>query len=782
MLDLDHYERSIAKELRDLDQWVCWKNEVRDGKSTKVPYIPGPPPHERAKTNDPNTWADFHTAFGYASDPRNGFAGMGFVFSKDDPYVGIDFDGCFDAGGVLANWATKWVLRVAKRTYAETSPSGLGLKFWVRGKLPGTGGKRTIPGNDHTGIEIYDRGRFFATTGDVFNTPGPIEDYQAFIDELYAWVKEKPARKATQTPSPPTATIPFPTGDVEARARAYLATVDSAISGQGGHDATIRAACVLVRFGIDNPDAVFRILKEDYNPRCQPPWSDYELHHKADSAVASESRRDLRDATPPPRSNGQPSATGQQQSAPQATKQGSNSTVNMVDAKLANKARTDMGNGERMAHRYGHKIRCCHPWQKWLLWDGKRWAIDDTGAIHRVAKNVVRKMYGEAKSLADDDKRKQLVHHALTCEGRAARNNMIDAASTEPDIPVLPKALDRDPWLFNCKNGTIDLRTGNLRPHSQDDMITRLCPVAFDEAATCPTWEATLKLFFADDQKLIAYWQRLCGYCLTGVIRDHVMPIAYGTGSNGKSTILGALMDVMGPDYSMKAPRNMLMAKQGETHPTDQADLFGKRLVVAIETESGRRLDEVLIKELTGGDPIRARRMREDFWQFDPTHTLIMATNHRPVVKGTDHGIWRRLKLVPFTVTMPDDKADKAVPEKLKTEAPGILAWCVRGCLAWQQIGLSEPDSVTMSTAEYRGEQDVIGSFLAEHTLQEKQLRARCGEVYTAYKEWAEKTGERTLSLTAFGTTMKERGFETHVSGGKWYLGIGLQKQGHSTK
>jgi putative DNA primase/helicase len=759
---------AVPRELRDLDQWVLWKTARRDGKATKVP-CQATAGAMNASSSDPTTWSDFDAAVDFASDPRNGAAGIGFVFSKDDGYVGVDFDGCLEAGGI-ADWAAPWIKQLASGFYAEVSPSGNGLKFWLKGKLPGTGGKRKIEGRDHTGIEVYDKGRFFAVTGNAFGGPcREIRDHQPFIDRLYAWVKERPARLSPPSPAPAPATIPFPAGDLEVRARAYLATVEPAVSGQGGHDATMRAACVLVRFGIDSPDAVFRILRQDYNPRCQPPWSDHELHHKAESAVANETRRDLRDAQPP-----------KQTTAPQGAaqpKQGSSSTVNMVDAKLANKSRTDMGNGERMAHRYAHKIRYCHPWQKWLLWDGKRWKVDKTGAIHRVAKNVVRKMYGEAKTLADDDKRKQLVHHALACEARAARNNMIDAAATEPGIPVLPEDLDSDPWAFNVQNGTIDLRTGDLQIHRQDDMITQLCPVEFDPGATCPTWLATLDLFFAGDRKLIAYWQRLCGYALAGVIRDHILPIAYGVGSNGKSTILGALMDVMGPDYAMKAPRNLLMAKQQETHPTDQADLFGKRLVVAIETESGRRIDEVLIKELTGGDRIRARRMREDFWEFSPTHTLMMATNHRPVVKGTDHGIWRRLKLIPFTVTMPDDKADKAVPEKLKAEAPGILAWMVRGCLAWQQIGLEEPDSVKLSTAEYRSEQDVVGSFLAERTLVDSTLSAKCGEVYAAYKEWAESSGERVITMTQFGLTMRERGFASVKNGSKFYQGLGLRQK-----
>jgi putative DNA primase/helicase len=524
---------------------------------------------------------------------------------------------------------------------------------------------------------------------------------------------------------------------------------------------------VLVRFGIDSPDAVFRILREDYNPRCQPPWSDYELHHKAESAVANETRRDLRDA--------QPKDQVQAPAASAGLKQGSSSTVNLLDSSLAKKARTDMGNAERLAARYARKLRYCHVWGKWLSWTGEHWAIDKSGVANRAAKNTVRRMYREAETVDDDDKRKQLVMWALASESRKARNAMIDMAASEPGIPVQPEDLDSDPWAFNCTNGTINLRTGTLRPHHQDDMITRLCPVAFDPHAQCPTWLATLDLFFASDQRLIAYWQRLCGYALVGVIRDHILPIAYGVGSNGKSTILGALMDVMGTDYAMKAPPALLMAKAHEAHPTERADLFGKRLVVAIETESGRRIDEVLIKELTGGDRIRARRMREDFWEFSPTHTLMMATNHRPVVRGTDHGIWRRLKLIPFTVTMPDEKADKAVPEKLKAEAPGILAWCVRGCLAWQEIGLNEPDSVKLSTAEYRSEQDVIGAFLEERTLADPAVRARCGEVYAAYKDWAEKAGEKPLSLKAFGLTMKERGFNTIASNGKWYLGIGLR-------
>ena len=225
----------------------------------------------------------------------------------------------------------------------------------------------------------------------------------------------------------------------------------------------------------------------------------------------------------------------------------------------------------------------------------------------------------------------------------------------------------------------------------------------------------------------------------------------------------------------LKAAPDLFMAKKGESHPTDRADLFRKHLVVAIETEQGRRLNEVLVKEMTGGDRIRARRMREDFWEFSPTHTVLMATNHKPAVTGTDHGIWRRLKLIPFSVVMDSSKDDKAMPEKLRAEFPGILAWCVRGCLAWQKDGLQEPESVTQATKNYRSEQDVLGGFLAEHTIQDVAVRVRCGVLYGRYKSWAESGKETVLTLTGFGLAMQERGFTTKESHGKWYLGIALR-------
>ena len=296
----------------------------------------------------------------------------------------------------------------------------------------------------------------------------------------------------------------------------------------------------------------------------------------------------------------------------------------------------------------------------------------------------------------------------------------------------------------------------------------------------CGPWAAlgdqTLNLFLGGNAELIGYLQRICGYALVGLVRDNILPIAHGDGNNGKSTILETLLAVFGPDYSWKCSPDLLMAKNHDVHPTVVADLFHKRLVIAIETAQGRSLNESLVKDLTGGDSIWARRMREDGWDFAPTHTLIMATNHVPVIRGTDEGIWRRLKLLPFNVSVKGAQDDQTMREKLSLEHAGILAWCVRGCLEWQANGLGEPPVVKQETSGYRSEQDVIGNFLEAYTVQGPEYRIRCNELYDKYKQTALTSGGVALmSFIAFGKAMKKREIETQRSNGMWYIGVALR-------
>jgi putative DNA primase/helicase len=437
---------------------------------------------------------------------------------------------------------------------------------------------------------------------------------------------------------------------------------------------------------------------------------------------------------------------------------------------------TDYGNAERLVSQHGADLRYCHPWKKWLVWDGCRWTIDNRGESKRRAKKTARAILIEAANEPDGDRRKQLFGHALATEKRKNLDAMLDVAESEPGIPIVPEDMIGSPWLFNCLNGTIDLRTGELRPHDRADHITQLCSVAFDPNATCPLWYSTINMFLRENVDIIKYIQMISGYAMTGIIRDQILPIAWGRGANGKSTIFDALVYTFGSDYAMNAPPDLLMAKQHEGHPTERADLFGKRLVVAMETEGGKRLNEARVKQLTSIAGIRARRMREDAWEFSPTHKLIMGTNHKPVIRGTDYAIWRRLKLVEFAVQIDESKADKRMGEKLRGERAGILAWCVRGCLDWQRSGLVEPAEVVEATAAYRAEQDVLGAFFDECTVQGGQFRVRADDLYTRFKEWAGTRNEAVMSQTDFGRAMTDRGMEKKKSGGNWYLGLALKK------
>jgi putative DNA primase/helicase len=335
-------------------------------------------------------------------------------------------------------------------------------------------------------------------------------------------------------------------------------------------------------------------------------------------------------------------------------------------------------------------------------------------------------------------------------------------------------------------NGTVDLRTGRLREHRRGDLLTKLCPTAFEPDADCPLFRRTVEGIFEGDRELIGYVQRFAGYSLTGDVREHVVPIAHGAGGNGKTLLFSALLDTIGPDYSGTVTPELLMETTGDQHPTITADLFGKRLMVAAETGEGRRLNEGRIKALTGGDLVKTRRMREDYWQFTPTHKLILFTNYKPEVRGTDHGIWRRLALWPFRVRFwdPDKgetgpaelRADKSLQERLRAERQGILAWLVAGCLRWQHDGLKMPDTVRVATAEYRDAQDVLAAFLADCCLTGgPDYRCRATPLYAAYCAWAKSAGERELSQRRFGIAITERGYERFTNDGTWYRGVSLR-------
>jgi P4 family phage/plasmid primase-like protien len=424
---------------------------------------------------------------------------------------------------------------------------------------------------------------------------------------------------------------------------------------------------------------------------------------------------------------------------------------------------TDSGNAERLADRHGANLRYCYPWGKWLGYDSTRWSLDDRGAVVMLAKDTARAIFEEAKEAPDDETAKRLGKWATSSLSESKLRSMISLAQSEPGIPVLPEEMDAAEDLLNVLNGTIDLRTGELREHRREDLITKLAPVEYDPDAEAPAWAAALERVLPSEE-VRRFFKKVCGYALTGDVSEQMLPVLYGTGANGKSTVLNALLAVLG-DYGMQAAPDLLVAKKG-SHPTELADLFGMRFVASIEVEDGSRLAESLVKQLTGGDRIKARRMRQDFWEFEPTHKVFMACNHKPQVRGTDNAIWRRIRLVPFTETIPPAEQDKHLPAKLREERAGILAWAVEGCLEWRREGLQAPDEVRQATGAYRAEMDVLGAFLRECCILNAESNVAVRDLYKAYKMWCEEGGERPESQRKFGSRLTERGGFARYRGG----------------
>ncbi|MST31624.1 hypothetical protein GHK86_02610 [Acidimicrobiaceae bacterium USS-CC1] len=435
---------------------------------------------------------------------------------------------------------------------------------------------------------------------------------------------------------------------------------------------------------------------------------------------------------------------------------------------------SELGNARRLVDTFGADLRYVPQWGRWLAWDGSRWAVDSTGQVERCAKATAEAILDEARAVGDDKR----FRHGLRAQSASGVRNTVALAGTEPGVPVLVDELDADPMLLGVANGTVDLRTGKLRPSERSDLLTKASRVAYDMDAGCPGFEA----FLADilpDPEVRAFLQRFAGYSLTGDVSEHALLVCYGVGANGKSTLLRLLLRLLG-EHSIPAPPRLLIADRHPEHPTSVASLHGRRLAVVMEVDEGARWDEATVKNLTGGDRLTARYMRQDFWDFAPTHKFIVATNHKPTVRGGDLGIWRRINLVPFEVTVPPERQDPHLAERLEAELPGILNWALRGCLIWQRDGLGVPAAIREATEAYRAEQDVLAQFLGEVTVTTPVGKVNGGQLYRAYTSWCATQGlDHPLSQKAFVSRLQDRGLrsETDRSKARWWLGIALPIQ-----
>ena len=434
---------------------------------------------------------------------------------------------------------------------------------------------------------------------------------------------------------------------------------------------------------------------------------------------------------------------------------------------------SDLGNAERLAAHAGADLRYLFLSDSWLRWSGRRWRRDETGEIHRRAQDTVRELALQALGIEDDKRRAAVVGHALSSESARRLDAMVRLARCR--LPVTPELLDQDPWLLNCANGTLDLRTGDLRPHRRENLLTKLAPVAYDPDAACPLWEGFLGRVMDGNAGLVGFLQRAVGYSLTGSVAEQVLFLLHGVGANGKSTFIETVRALLG-DYSTQADFTTFLSQRGEGVRNDVARLVGARFVSAVEAEGGRPLAEALVKQLTGGDTITARFLFKEFFEFRPVFKLWLAANSRPTVKGTDNGIWRRIRLVPFTVTIPPAERDRDLGGKLAAELPGILAWAVRGCLRWQEEGLGVPAEVEEATEDYRDAMDVLGGFVGDRCVVRPGLRVAVKDLYAEYARWCEANGEKPVTQRTMGLRLVERGFERHrgTNGARTWLGLGL--------
>ncbi|MEW4070233.1 phage/plasmid primase, P4 family [Bacillus thuringiensis] len=751
----------IPTELKNLPQWVLWRKEERNGKPTKIPYQAN---GEMAQANNRRTWSTFATTVKFYLE--GDYDGIGFVFSRQDNYIGIDIDKCVVAGKINT-FATEIIDTVD--SYTEFSPSGKGIHIIIKGNLPqsvlGTGRKNT-----KHGLEIYSYGRFFTFTGNRENS----NDVYDRTDELAEVFEQY-----------------FDDSDIQGRVNlAEFEKDEIKISNDALWEKMFRSK---------NGDEI-RLLYNGSLINKDHSASDLSLcNHLAFWTGKSATRMDsmfretslirdkwdvihFRDTNETYGERTIATAISSTSSTILDYKQPfdefsfdfiSEDAVEVVEDKPKRKFKlTELGNAERIAYEYGHVIKFVND-IGWFIWDGKRWRIDTKKEIERITVKVLRGLFQ-----SEDESE---IKWARMCERRNVRMNSIK--DLMPLVPGAREDFDRHTYLLNVENGIVDLQTGQLRPHNREVYLSKITNVTFDEQAKCPEWMKFLEQIFQGNQELMEYMQRLIGYSLTGEITEQIMVFLIGGGSNGKSTFINIIKDLMG-DYGRQAKSDTFIKKKETGANNDIARLAGARFVSAIESEDGEQLSETFVKQITGGEPVLARFLRQEFFEFIPEFKVFFTTNHKPVIKGVDEGIWRRIRLIPFNLQLPKEKRDKKLPEKLSLEMPGILNWAIEGCLKWQQSGLNDPAIVRKATGDYKEEMDILGPFMFECCFKRDDVQMEAKQLYETYANWCFRNGEHQLKNRTFYRILETQGFKRERGNrNKYYIkGVTLVDQNNTDK
>src|SRR5699024_6159145 len=438
----------------------------------------------------------------------------------------------------------------------------------------------------------------------------------------------------------------------------------------------------------------------------------------------------------------------------------------------------DTGNAARFTDNYKDIVRYNYTRKNWYYYDGKLWQFDNMGKVKNLVDETLEKMKKEPVFVSDDvaeeDARKNLLRHIKYSRGSNGKTNML--RESQHLLPITPEQFDQDKFLLNTQNGYIDLKSGKLMDHDKDKYFTRISNVEYTDKIDCPLWEDFLNQIFDGDKQLINYIKRAVGYSLSGSTEEQMMFILHGNGRNGKSVFLDIITEMLGNYTTNIQPQAIMVKQQSNNASPEIAKLDGARLVTTTEPNEGMRFDEGLIKQLTGGDRVTARFLHENEFEFTPQFKLWMATNHKPFIRGTDDGIWRRMAIIPFTVQIPKHRIDKNLKYKLRREMTAILNWAVEGYAEWQRIRLSEPKTITEQRNEYRTEMDVTELFIEECCNRKSKGREKAKNLYNAYSQWAKENNQYSMNSTKFGKEMSNK-FQKIRSNGSWYVGLELKDE-----
>lgn len=720
---------NIPSELKRLKNWVCWTVD----KIPKNPNTGG-----NSMSNNKSTWGTYTQAI--EACKKYGFDGIGFMFTP--PYFGVDLDKCVDK----TDFVDEFVDTLG--SYTEYSKSGLGIHIICKGELP-AGSRRK------ENVEMYDSGRFFIMTGNVYGDLRPIAECSETIKILHQKHLATPQSSALPKQYEK---ITMSDGELIDKARQakngiyfqalYEGSWQGAYSSQS--EADLAFAHMLAFWTQRNYDQMDRIFRN--SGLMRPKWDRKQSGTTYGSITLDKAIAGCNDvyqySTPIEKTIVQGDAT---RAAGKPTKS--------YDY-------TDTGNGQRFADTYENVIRYSGVHKRWYFWDGKRWAQDTTNEIRRLADTVLVQMKLEAFSEEDELKQKEALKNVNRTASKKGKDSMIAESQHLRKIAIAADYFDQQKDMINLANGVVNLRNGELTPHDSSLNMSRIgyAEIDPDPEKKPERWLQFLDEITGGDKELQRYLQKAVGYSMGASIREQCLFFCYGNGCNGKSTFVDVISTMMGTYGMNMQAESIMQRKNSSAINTDIARLKGARFVTVPEPEEGGKLSESLVKQLTGGDVITARFLFGDEFEFRPEFKMWICTNHKPVIQGTDDGIWRRVVLIPFTVTIPPEKIDRNLSYKLRKELPQITRWAVEGAIAWHKEGLTRPECISKATADYRAEMDVLCRFVEDCIIESNSEfdSIKAAQLYDVYEKWATDTNEYIHTSTRFGRDFAVR-FPTKI-------------------